>query len=669
MAEMAQVQDDKPMYLGQFKEFFHQRYKEELTEAAATGESFAIDFAVLEKFSPTLAEALLKTPDEILPIIKEAVKQIDLPQSLPVHVTNLPDHATIGIRDLRSVHIGQFVQVEGVIRRASEIRPELMSMIYECTDCNMKITVDRRGTFIGRPFQCDCGNRKFTESSKQLVDMRWLTIEEPFELTEGERPSQVTVVLKDDLVNMYGRRITEPGNRLRLTGVLRDIPKGKQWSVKLDFYLDADHADPTEIGWERVQVSSEEEEEIKNLAKDPQIFEKLIGSLAPSLYGMEEIKEAIILQFFGGVPRTLADKTKFRGDIHVLLLGDPSSGKSQLLKLAPQIVPRGRYVSGKGATAVGLTAGVTKDEQFMGGWVLEAGAMVLSNKGLLSIDEFEKMSIEDQVAMHEAMEQGSVSIAKASIVATLPAQTSVLAGGNPKFSRFDPYMPISKQITIPDTLLSRFDLRFILRDVPDAEKDTLLVDHVLTAREDDQDTAVPRISTALVRKYVSYAREKVKPKLTKETGKLLRNFYIKMRRKAEGGNAPVPITLRQFEAMIRLSEAAAKVQLSELVKPEHAQRAIRLMRYSLQQVGYDPETGTIDIDKAEGAQTSSADRSKIRVITDIINKLSERKKEIAVGEIIEEARKAGIEGAEEYVEKLTREGMLFEPSPGYVQKV
>jgi replicative DNA helicase Mcm len=395
-----------------------------------------------------------------------------------------------------------------------------------------------------------------------------------------------------------------------------------------------------------------------------------VDSLAPSLYGLREIKESIIMQLFGGVPRTLKDGVHFRGDIHILLVGDPASGKSQLLKLVPEIVPRGKYVSGKGATGAGLTATVTKDEQFMGGWVLEAGAMVLANKGLLSIDEFEKMSVEDQVAMHEGMEQGTVSIAKASIIATLPAKTSILAGGNPKFSRFDPYMAIAKQITIPDTLLSRFDLKFALRDVPDSETDKLLVDHILKSRHDDYEATIPKLSPKFIRKYVAYAKDRCKPELTEESEKILKNFYIKTRKKAESATQAIPITLRQFEALMRIAEASAKMQLSQVVRKEDAQRAIKLMRFSLRQLGFDPETGQIDVDRAEGA-TSSSERGKIRIVMDIINDISSVKKEIHLEEIRSAARKEGLSDSDidDIMEKLKREGMLFEPSPGYVQKV
>ncbi|MCK4714638.1 MAG: minichromosome maintenance protein MCM, partial [Candidatus Aenigmarchaeota archaeon] len=407
---------------------------------------------------------------------------------------------------------------------------------------------------IRKPFACNCGNRTgFKKKHSVLVDTRWVTIEEPFELTEGDRPSQVNVVLTDDLVSPDGRRISDPGNRIKVTGMLRETPKGKIFSSKLDLFVSANHVEATEIGWHRLDVSEEEIEKIKNFAKDPKIYDLLIGSLAPSLYGMKEIKESIILQLFGGVPKHLKDKTHIRGDIHVLLIGDPASGKSQLLKLVPEIVPRGKHSFMCNGIVIHNTATVTKDEQFMGGWVLEAGAMVLANKGMLAIDEFEKMSPEDQVAMHEGLEQGTVSIAKASIVATLPAKTAVLAGGNPKFSRFDPYLPIAKQITITDTLLSRFDLKFAIRDVPDTARDKRIVDHVLRTREDENyEGALPKIDPSFIRKYIAYAREHCEPAFNREAGRILRNFYISTRKKAEGFSS-VPITMRQFEALLRLS--------------------------------------------------------------------------------------------------------------------
>jgi replicative DNA helicase Mcm len=647
--------------------FLDKVYHKELIKASTEGEPLVIDYLKLHKFDTELSDVLLSNPKKFFEMVTESLERIeDLPNPVIVKIQNIE---VTNIRDLRSKNIGKFLCIEGIVRKSSEIRPEIVETIWECPKCG-RFSQPAKAGMVFKPFQCPicAGKKGLKEVDKKMVDTRWIVIEEPFELTEGEKPSQLTVLLKEDLVGREGRRTSDPGNRLRIYGVLRDIPKGgKTFSVKLDFYMDANFVEPTEIGWKHIEITKEDEDAIKEMAKDPLIYEKLIDSLAPSLYGLREVKEAIILQLFGGVERRLKDKMRFRGDIHVLLIGDPSSGKSQLLKLVPEIVPRGKYVSGKGVTGAGLTATVTKDEQFMGGWVLEAGALVLTNRGLLAIDEFEKMSPDDQVAMHEALEQGSISIAKASIVATLPAQTSVLAGGNPKFSRFDPYMPIAKQITIPETLLARFDLKFAIRDLPEAEMDKRIVEHVLRTRDDeDEEATKPRIEPEMIRKYIAYCRDK-KPKLTKDAGKVMKKFYIDMRSKGQPGG-PVPITLRQFEALIRLAEASAKIQLSETVRREDVNRAVSLMRFSLQQLGFDTETGKIDIDRTEGAVTSS-ERSKIRVVLDLINDLSVKTKEIPVEEIRKQAKAQGIEEIDEIIEKLKREGMLFEPSPGYVQKV
>lgn len=678
MAVEGVVTDAKKAELvAKFKEFVMQRLKKELAKAANDETALAIDFDVMDKYKDgrEFCAMLLSEPDAFLGIAGEAMAQTVLPSAVsavtdaqPVRARffNLPE--SMNIRDLRAKQLNKFISIEGIVRRASEVRPEVTETVWKCTECDHEMYQPIKAGFVSKPFKCTaCGSRTFTQSDRKLIDARWITVDEPFELTEGERPSQVNVIISEDLVSSEGRRMSDPGNRLKISGILREMPKGKFSSSKLDFFMEANHVEPKETGWERIEISKEDEDSIHGMTKDPEIYGKLIASIAPSLYGMSEIKESIILQMFGGVPRTMKDKTKFRGDIHLLLIGDPASGKSQLLKLVPSIVPRGKYVSGKGTTAAGLTATVTKDEM-MGGWVLEAGAMVLANKGLLAVDEFEKMSVEDQVAMHEGLEQGSVSIAKASIMATLPAQTSVLAGGNPKFSRFDAYRSIADQINIPDTLLSRFDLKFILRDIPNAEQDKKIVEHILRAREGNYKEAEPVIEPEMIRKYIAYAKSHCKPKLTNDTGRVLKEFYLRTRKKAEGGNAPIPITLRQFEALMRLSEASAKIQLSDYVRKEDAQRAMRLMQFSLRQLGFDPETGAIDIDKSEGA-TSYSERSKLRKLLDLITEMSLKKKEILVKDLEQAAKKEGIEEIDELLERLKREGMLFEPSPGFIQKI
>lgn len=340
---------------------------------------------------------------------------------------------------------------------------------------------------------------------------------------------------------------------------------------------------------------------------------------------------------------------------------------SVMLKLASSVMPRGKYVSGTGATGAGMTASVRKDE-LLGSWVLEAGALILCNKGLIAIDEFDKINKDDQVAMHEAMSVETVSLAKASIVATLPAQTAVLAGANPKMGRFDTYRPIGEQIDIPETLLSRFDLKFALRDQPDKGQDEKLADHIIASRITPE-SITPEIDVDFLRKYIAYARKISSLELTSEAANALKKFYSDMRGKSAEG--AVAITLRQFEALIRLAEASAKIRLDTKVRPEDAERSIRLVQFSLQQLGYDTETGTFDIDRAEGGM-AAAQRSKRVKMLEVIDALQKPTgKEVSIEDVVAEAESVGISGAEavRLVDKMKEEGLVFEPRPGFIRKL
>jgi replicative DNA helicase Mcm len=284
------------------------------------------------------------------------------------------------------------------------------------------------------------------------------------------------------------------------------------------------------------------------------------------------------------------------------------------------------------------------------------------------IDEFSKVSPQDRVALMEAMSLETISIAKASIVATLPAQTAILAGGNPKLGRFDPYIPIREQVDIDDVLLSRFDLKFALRDVPNPEIDSKVADHILRMRQHEEE-AKPYFEPDFIRKWIAYARTHIHPTLTPEAGNRIKEFYLEMRQKA-GEEAPVAITLRQYEALLRLAEASARVRLSNKVELEDAERAIRLMKVSLRQFGFEPETGAIDIDRAEGARVTSAQRSKIRIMLDIIEELTNTfGKEIPVDEIIRRAKDQKVDDAEEILRKMQYEGIVYSPRNGFISKV
>jgi replicative DNA helicase Mcm len=655
-------------------EFVRNVYYNELQKVAKEGkQSLEIDFSDLDRFDSILAEQLLEDPENVLNVFQEVVENIDKPgdQKINVRFKNLPESRNIRVRNLRSKHLGRMWAVDVIIKSASEVKPQIYEVIFKCPGCDNLISVPQTGKTVKRPVRCENCKRMgdFQLHDKKMYDVRWISGFEPFEKTTGEQPGEINIFLKEDLTSPKMQKRTDPGNGLRIVGILKELPvkiRGKL-STKMDIYLEANNIETVEMQYEEIEITPEDEKRIIELSKDKDVYEKLMKSIAPAIHGFEEIKEAIVFQLFGGVPHVLPDGTRIRGNIHILLTGDPSVGKSQLLKLVSGIVPRGRYVSGKGVTGAGLTASVRKNEM-LGTWVLEAGALILCNKGLISIDEFDKMNKDDQIAMHEAMSVETVSIAKASIVATLPAQTSVLAAANPKFGRFDRFKPVIDQIDIPETLLSRFDLKFALLDRPSKELDEKLTEHIIMSRTVPE-VIEPIIKPNLLKKYIAYAKKIKHMELTKEASDLIKKFYVEMRNQYTGeGVTTVAITLRQYEAMLRLAEASAKIRLDTKIRKEDAERAIRLMKFSLTQLSYDFETGRYDIDKIESGITASQ-RSKITMILDIIEELQkEYGGHVAIEDVMAEAETRGIMNAEEIISKLRHEGLVFEPRSGYIKK-
>jgi len=658
-------------------EFLREFYYNDLIEAATEGrKSIVIDFSLLDRFDTDLADYLLEFPDESLPATEEATRQIDLPAEAKIKLrfVNLPESKNIRIRSIRAEHVGKMIAVDGIVKRASEVRPEVSEAIFQCPQCGTKHTVIQTEVFLRVPIECDCGNMKnFKLIEQKLYDARWIVIEEPFEITSGERPSDIRIFLKEDLTSLKMQNKTDPGNRIKIVGILKQLPRRIKGATsrQMEIYIDTNSIESIEVEWEELEITPEDEKKIIELANDPEIYNKLVASIAPALYGLDAIKEGIVLQLFGGEMHIQKDRSRVRGDLHILLVGDPSTAKSVLMKVVSMLIPRGRYVSGKGVTAAGLTATVVKDEEFLGGWVLEAGALVMCNRSLCAIDEFEKVERTDQVALHEAMEQQTISIAKATIVATLPAQTSILAGGNPKLGRFDPYMPIKEQIDIPETLLSRFDLKFALRDIPNPELDAKIADHILKSRHYGEGEDEPVISAEVLKKYVAYVRKNCHPKLSRDAGEAIKEFFVDLRSKVTSEEAAIPITLRQYEALIRLAEASAKIQLRDTVTKEDALRSINLMKASLREFGFEPETGKIDIDRLEGRVTAT-ERGKIRVMLDVIEELTKTLgKKMPKVEIIKLAKMRGLKDfdIEKMLNELKNSGDLFESSPGILEKI
>lgn len=671
---------DATEQIEKFKEFIETSYQKILYELVRKGKkALIIDFAELAQFDSDLSEQLLNHPDETIRAAELSIEQFDLPEevTLRVRFTNLPPSQEIMVRDIRSAHINILVAVDGIIRQASDVRPQVVSAKFECPACGNTITILQLDSKFKEPSRCSCGRRgNFRLLSKELVDAQRLVIEEaPESLVGGEQPKRISVFLREDLVEPKMEKRTTPGSKIKVYGVIKEVPLPAKTGGQLtryDLVIEANYITPLEETFEDIEFTEEDQKKIFELANDPKIYEYLINSIAPSIYGHEDIKEALVLQLMGGVKKERKDGTRTRGDMHILLVGDPGAAKSTLLTFISKAAPKARYISGKGVSGAGVTAAVVKDE-FLRGWALEAGALVLANKGILCLDEMDKMSEEDTSALHEAMAQQQISISKANIQATLKAETTVLAAANPKLGRFDPYQPIASQIDLPPALINRFDLIFPVRDIPDRVKDEKIAGHVLSLQQNIEGKQ-PEIPIDLLKKYILFSRQKINPRLSDSAVEEIKSFYVTLRNTGTTGDEtvkPIPISARQLEALVRLSEGSARARLSKTVTKKDARKAIYILRRCLMQVGFDYETGQMDIDQISTG-ISASQRGKIITVREIINELASKgKKTIPIEDIIAEAAEKGIDEArvEEIIEKLKREGSIFEPKRGFLSPI
>ncbi len=656
------------------KKFFD-FYKKELGKSIRKGSNVVnLDFMKLTEFSNNLTDGILSDPEDTLRTVELAIEELGLIKNARVRLVNFPKTQEIKVRDIRSKNLNEMIVIEGIIRQASDVRPQVVNAKFECPSCGTVMSVLQIEKKFREPSRCSCGRRGgFKLLSKEMVDTQRLVVEEaPESLSGGEQPKRINVFVKEDLVEPKMEEKTTPGSRIKIIGILKEVPVPLQtggMSTRFELAIEANNIILLEETFEELDITEEDERQILELSEDPMIFENLARSITPSIWGYEEIKKSLVLQLFSGVQKTHKDGQKSRGDMHILLIGDPGVAKSVTLNFMAEISPKGRYVVGKSTSGAGLTATVVRDE-YLRGWSLEAGAMVLANKGLVCVDELEKMDPNDRSAMHEAMEQQTVTVSKANVQAKLIAETSVLAAANPKFGRFDPSQPIAQQIDLPPTLINRFDIIFTLRDIPDRIKDEMIAEHVLNEhRNEGEGMLVPR---ELFRKYVAYAKQRIKPELSDDAIKEIKDFYVELRNKpiaSEGGLRPIPISARQLQALIRMSEACAKMRLSKKVTKDDARKSIELMKYYLMQVGYDYESKTFDIDRISG-KFSSSQRGKIFNVRDIIIDLENKiGKMIPLEEIEKELEgKMSKEEMDEALNKLSTSGEIFNPKRGYIQR-
>ena len=673
--------------VGQFMEFFKSfadsrgtlKYRERIRQmVVSNSKSIVVDFDDLLLYDVDLAKGLVDKPREYLNYASDALYNVIKTENRAYAEKVRKFHARfraagdlVPIRRIRAEHINKMITVDGVLVRASNVRQRLVEAAFTCRNCRETMRVPQVTRSFTTPSVCpSCGRRgslEFMPEESLYIDVQTLVVQErPEELPPGQLPRSIEVVAVEDLVDK-----ARPGDRVFVSGVLSVRQEYSQRLGRLTTfttYLEANHIEISTKGIEEVEITPEDEEKIREAAKNPQIVDKIVRSIAPSIYGMEEVKEAIAYMLFGGVPKTMPDGVRIRGDLHVLIVGDPGTAKSQLLQYVAKLAPRGIYTSGKGSTAAGLTATVVRDKA-TGDFFLEAGALVLADNGVAAVDEIDKMRAEDRVAMHEAMEQQTVSIAKAGIVAMLNARTSILAAANPTLGRYMTNRPIAENINLPVTILSRFDFIFVVVDKPNKARDAALADHVLSLRAMKGDVTSP-FPPDFLKKYIAYARKNVKPKLSDEAIERIKSYFLGLREKASD-DSPVPITVRQLETLVRAAEARARMALRSEVTAEDAEAVIRLMDYYLRTVGSDA-AGRPDIDIIMTGRPRTV-QQKIAKIIEIVEELEKELQGAPVSKdlIIDKAKQEGIDKifVERTLKQLLNDGVLFQPRDGFYKKV
>jgi len=658
------------------------KYRERISQMAVSNNtSLIVDFEDLMVFNMELAEKLREKPDEYLEHANRAAySQLEIEDSeyasriegVTVRFRILPESTPL--RMLGAANIGKLLMVEGIIVRATPVQPQVMQGAFKCKRCETIAYLEQAGPFLKAPIRCGnptCQSKgpfEFLQEGSTFIDYQQIRIQErPEDLPPGQLPRTLNVKLVSrDLVDK-----ARPGDHVAITGVVRAVAPVFPTAGKLRVFrlhVDANFLDVESKEPETALVSPEDEEEILKLAQDPWIHRNVMRSIAPSIYGYETIKEAIMYLVFGGIPKHLAD-IAIRGEMNVLLVGDPGTAKSQLLRYVAAVAPRGLYTSGRGTTAAGLTAAVLRERG--GGMTLEAGALVLADKGVACIDEIDKMRPEDRVAIHEAMEQHTVSVAKGGIVATLNARTAILAAANPALGRYDPFKTVSENINLPVTILSRFDLIFVLKDVPEKDLDEKMSAHILEIHRRGSVSQEAPIPSELLRKYISYAKN-IKPTLTDEAMQRLRAFYLEMRavtEKIEG--SPIAITARQLESLVRLAEARARIALRKEITAEDAEAAIVIMNKSLEEVGIDISTHMRDIDIIMVGKPKSM-QDKLRVILTQIVEMSKEtgmvEKKMLIETLSSEHKIEPFE-SQKLIGRLIRDGTIYERRPGFLSKV
>lgn len=678
------------------EQFYRNYYREEIGELAQNypddQRSLYVDWDDLYRYDPDLADDYLSQPTQLQQYAEEALRLYDLPVDISlgrahVRIYNLPESTEIG--SIKTRHIGELIEITGTVDTVEETSSALVEAAYECQRCGTLNYIPQSDVEVQEPHECQGCERdgpfRTNLDQSELQDSQLISIQETAVGlgTDADR-NTVLVRIRDDVTDSV-----TVGDPVRITGIVHkndEVPDSR--SSIPDKYLDGvsiQYTSPYPVA-----ISDSDEQTIRELAEDSNLYEKLVDSFAPSVYNHQDKKLALLLQLFSGVTKQLPDNTRIRGDIHIALIGDPGTAKTRLLRRAAELSPRSVLVSGNNTTAVGLTASAERTSRGNNTWTFEAGALPKADRGLACIDNLDHFGEDERASLHDAMEDQVINLSKGSSTEAIQARASVLAAGAPRYGRFDQYETMNDQLDIGPSLLSQFDLIFTITDQPEKEEDNRVAKHILDANlvgevntkrsesneptgqshrfQEQIETVSPEIEADILRKYIIYARENIHPTMDDAARETLREFYISIRENGDEEEHPsIPITARKLEGLVRLSEASARIRLSDTVEAEDVERVLDLVKASLADLGIQSTDDDTDVTKVE---VGSADPDEISNIKQLIASLeSEHEAGAPVDIVLESAKKLGLseQVAREDIENLKNKGEVFEPATGHLR--
>jgi replicative DNA helicase Mcm len=659
---------------GQWRDFLKAKYKRQMGEISREypfKRSINIDYREVERNGTDgikLADEILENPGKVLEDIRDAIigselirtKEGNLPKVLHIRFTNLPKK--IRIRDIRTDNVNRFVTIEGRIISASKVEPRIVDAVFRCGNGHFSVKQQKFGNF-SRPEKCltdGCRykNLDLMPKRSRFVDSQTGRIQENLEgQRAGEQPQSISIDLEDDLTG-----IIVPGERVILNGIVRSYQrriKGEESSI-FEIFLEVNSIERDHKSYGDLEISSEEEDQIQQIAKGPDVLTVISQSILPAISGMEEEKKGIALSLFSAHQEVIAGGKKIRGSIHLFIAGDPGISKTTLLLMLKDLTPRSVYISGKSTSTAGLTFSMRQDD-YDKRWVADAGAAVMADESNLFVDELALMDKDDIMSLIEFMESQIISVAKAGINATLKAECAVMIAINPKGGRFDMGVPLADQIDpkIPPQVLSRCDIIYLIPDVPTEAQDMKEGKDILGLWRGQIAVKENQVPIPLLQKYIAVAKRRKKPHMTEAAERVILDHYVAIRKKSSNGT--VTVTKRSLETLARLATAHSLMRFGDEVTVKDAEVAIKVLEYSLKQVMTDPKTGGFDSDRATG-QTKERRKLADEIIYAVKAQGGAAMTDVIIREV--QARNPFMENNRimNAVEGLHREGILMEIS-------